>query len=148
MKITSLVVAILMTLSLVACRGSDVQISAESNSENNPEPEVEAKIESTETHDLDDNIYKDLTNTFVTPISDLITIDVKDADVGIWYTTWNDETDYDTFDMKYTLFADDISGIGIVSNEDYSKNEVLVVDIYDPDEDEFNKLLNSLDWHC
>lgn len=145
MKIASLVIALLMSLSLVACGGSSAQIPEETV--NDPKPKMESSTKPEESNILDDNIYKNLTNTFITPISDLITIDVKDADVGIWYTTWNDETDYDTFDMKYTLFADDISGIGIVSNEDYSKNEVLVVDIYDPDEDAFNELLNSLDWH-
>ena len=144
MKIASLVIALLMSLSLVACGGSSAQIPEKTI--NTPEPKVESGTEH-ESNVLDDNIYKNLTNIFIDPIDEIISCDIKDATVNLWYYTWNEDVDNPIYGLKYTLFADDTLGVGILSNEDYSRNAVLTVDLYGPNEEDFSGLLSTLDWH-
>ncbi len=143
MKIAAIFLALVLTLTTTSSCGESTEVQYDEpkvavEEVTIPEPEPEPKP--------DPSKYDGITNIFVSPLED-IDIDLRSEDVNIYQynASWDDETNQ--YALRTYVFRNDEMYYGVIANEDLSRSAVAWIDIRNPDRTEFNKLLNTLDWH-
>lgn len=131
MKLASIVIAVIMSLSMAACGGS--------TQKNQPNPIPSA----TQSVSQQENPYEDLTNCFVRPISFFIDFNADDYDIFIG--TWGDTDGHAS--LKFASYDADPYEYTVIVNENYTIKKMLSVEIDNPDKQEFSDFLSTLDWH-
>lgn len=142
MKILGLALAIIITLATTASCGKSTEVQYDTEPKTAPiqervvTPEPEPEVEPSK--------YDTITNIFLaTP--EYLGISIESETPYEYDTTWNDES-YQ-YSLREFVFSNDLLYFGIIANEDLSRSTVAWIDIKNPDKEEFNKLLSTLDWH-
>ena len=139
MKIAALLLALVITLTTTSSCGESTEVQYD-------EPKVAVEEVTIPEPEPDPSKYDGITNIFVSPLED-IDIDLRAEDVNIYQynASWDDETNQ--YALRMYVFHNDEMYYGVIANEDLSRSAVAWIDIRNPDKTEFNKLLNTLDWH-
>ena len=141
MKLISVIMALLMAVIMVACSSSSQPEAPMSNIETQIEESQESYTRISP--QIKENPYSNIKNYFQYTVADLgITLDKENPD--FYTTTW---TNVDEASLRYSIYCKSDIGIGIISNEDYSQNAVLWLDIFNVQEDKFAAMIHTLDWH-
>ena len=145
MKLASLVIAVIMSLSLAACGGSTANQTPASQSKTVTQQATsiqssQSSQESVET----ENQYDGITNDFVYPISFLRINDTKE-DYDIFIGTWGD-TD-GSISLKEAKFVKSSKVYELIANEKMMDKHLLSITLPNPDYQEFSEFLSTVDWH-
>ncbi|MGO5048641.1 hypothetical protein [Dysosmobacter sp. Sow4_B12] len=92
------------------------------------------------------SIYDDVLSIFF--MSDVDMPELNDSTVAYTMDTWNDSEDYKSgLNISIYYIENTNYEFGFVSNEDFSRNRVLWVSVINPDREQFNCMLDKLNYH-
>lgn len=95
---------------------------------------------------VQNSIYDDVLSVFFMSVADML--ELNESTVVYTMDTWNDSEDYKSgLNISIYCIEDTNYELGIASNEDFSQNRVLWVSVINPDRDQFNCMLDKLNYH-
>lgn len=146
MKLASLVIAVIMSLSLAACGGGSTANqtpASQSKTVTQQATSIQSSQSSQESVETE-NQYDGITNDFVYPISFLHINDTKE-DYDIFIGTWGD-TD-GSISLKEAKFVKSSKVYELIADEKMMDKHLLSITLPNPDYQEFSEFLSTVDWH-
>ena len=145
MNLASIILAGLLSLVMTACTSSSIphtEVSSQNLTEAVESAESSPMVEEVDVEE--ENPYSEITNDFL-KTTDELGVTINKTKKNGYIDAWNDENHESA--LRYTRYPKSGYGYGILSNEDYSRNVVLWIDIFNPNKENFEEVLNTLDWH-